>query len=169
MSSWCLLTILTPTLVLLAWQKVSDFMPGPAGLPLTYHMAHSNHSGPIVLTACEWFYAMFHWVPFDYPHSTLVLLTWQPVSDSIPGHDLAIFWLSLLPLWSNWLDSLWVISCSGRSSWVLFQPFSLPPWSCWWTESEWCHASPGSCTSESWLSQLLLQFCWLDRKWVILC
>jgi len=30
-----LLTVLTPTLVLLAWQYVSDFMAGPAGSLLT--------------------------------------------------------------------------------------------------------------------------------------
>jgi len=51
----CLLTVFTLTLVLLPWQKVSNFMAGPAGCLLT------------VFTL------------------TLVLLPWQKVSDFMAG------------------------------------------------------------------------------------
>ena len=38
--------------------------------------------------------------------ATLVLLAWQPVSGSVPGHLLCHFLLSSLSLWSYWLDSM---------------------------------------------------------------
>ena len=102
-----LLTVLTPTLVLLTWQEVSDFvMPGPAESLLT------------VLTL------------------TLVLVAWQWVSDFMPG-PMGPFPLSSLPPWSCLLDRKWVIS-----SQVQLGPFSLFSHSdpAGLTVCEWFHA-----------------------------
>ena len=83
----CLLTIFAPTLVLLAWQGVSDFMQGPAGCLPTVPT-------PTLLTASQWFHARSSWVPSNCSHSQCVDSQWV-ISCQV---QLDAFWLSSLPL-----------------------------------------------------------------------
>ena len=131
----CLHTDLISTLLLLAWQGVSDFMPDSTGHLLSDW--HHSHSGLDDLTGSEWFNARSSWVPSDC--SLVLLAWWQQVSDFMPGpagcpltiltptlvllagqlvsHCLmpvsagCLQWLFSLQHWSCWLDRLWVISC----------------------------------------------------------
>ena len=72
------------------------------------HCSHF-HSGPVDLTESEWFHAKSSVSLLTVLTPTVVLLAWQKVSDSIQV-QLCPFSLSLLPLWSYWLDREWVIS-----------------------------------------------------------
>ena len=91
---------------------------------------------------------------------TLVLLGWQPVSDFMPDPARCLS-LCSTPLWSCWLNSMWVISCQ-----IWLGPFwlsSLPLWICWlvslWVIS--CQVQLGT----FWISPLWS--CWVDSEWVI--
>ena len=178
-----LLTVLILTLVLWAFQQVSDSMPGSAESLLT----------ALTLTLV-WLASQF--VSDSMPAlvgfliiiltPTLVMLAWKFVSDPC--------WVQLcsfsLPLLSYWLDSLWVFHASFSCLFLLFS-FSL--WHCW-LDSEWVF-KPGMAAVYLtvliptlfffWLvsklviscqiyqlcpfsSSLLTTWCyWLDRKWVI--
>ena len=74
---------------------------------------------------------------------TLVLLTWQEVSDSMPGS--AMLLLTVLLLWCCWLDRKWMISCQVQL-FSSYYPYSHPGFVCL-TGSEWFHARPLSCVS----------------------
>ena len=106
-----LLIILTITLVLLAWQPVSDFMLGSAGCLLTVF------TSTLVLLAWQqvsnFMSGAFNLIVLT---PTLVLLAQQIVSDFVPVQPLGTFWLFSLPLWSCWLDSKWVISYQAQLS-----------------------------------------------------
>ena len=122
----------------LAWQWVSDFMPGPA----TYLL--------IILTI------------------TLVLLAWQPVSDFMLGsagclwlfslplwscwldskwvilcqvQQVPSIWLSSLPPWFCWLNRLWVILCQS-SLWVPSDCSHSHSGPVGLIASEWFHTRP---------------------------
>ena len=153
--------MLTPTLVLLAWQEVSDSMPGH----VPPHYFHS-YIGPVCLTVCEWFHAssssveplsLFTLSLLSYClnsmwvipcqsavslltilTSTLILLASQVVSESMPGLATS-FSPPSLPLWSCWIDRKWVIYT--QAYYVLSHLESLP--------------------------SLPLWLCWLGRLWVI--
>ena len=116
--------LFTTTLALLAWQRVSNSMPGAA----------SSH----------------------FFTSALVLLAWQQVSsDFMPG--VAIFLLIVLTVTALvlWLDSKWVVHKARSScSHCHFAPIGL-------TASEWFQPYPFP------LSSLSLWTCWLYRLWVI--
>ena len=69
----CILTVLSPTPLLLAWQKVSDLCRS-SWVPSEYSHSHSDPAG---LTGSGWFHARSIWVPSDYSdfHSDPVGLT----------------------------------------------------------------------------------------------
>ena len=184
----CLLTVVTPNVVLLAWQGVSDFIPCPTGYLLTVLT---------VLFFCwynsQWvIHARSSFVPLDWFYPYYFIFSWQGVSDLMlsPAECLWLFWLQLwscwlnrkwvipwqiqlgafslssLPLWSHWLDSLCVIICQVHccALWL----FTILLWSCW-SDSQWvilCQVH----LYVFWMSLFTLWFCWptwLDRKWVV--
>ena len=64
---------------------------------------------------------------------TLILMTWQQVSDSMSD----FFLLSSPPLWSCLLDSKWVVPCKVQLCPLLITIFT----SCW-LDREWVTANP---------------------------
>ena len=90
-----LIIFLPNTLVVLTWQDVSDSLPGPA-VSLFTILLHW-HSDCINLTACEWFTARSSCVSSHDPSTWyFVVLTWQVVSDSLPGLAVSLLMIFLL-------------------------------------------------------------------------
>ena len=77
-----LLTALIHNLVLLAWQQVSDLVSRPA-VPSYYCCFHSQFC-PVGLTASRWSCASLV-VTFELSHCHLILLAWQQVSNFMPS------------------------------------------------------------------------------------
>ena len=84
-SSWVPSDCPHSPLVLLTWQFVSKFMPGPAGCLLTVRLTPTLVTGAVGLSASEWFYAGPAGCLLTVFAPTLVLLVWQEVSAFMPG------------------------------------------------------------------------------------
>ena len=71
-------SVLTTTLIVLAWQFVSGFMESVVGSVLTD--GHHCHL-VLLVTGSEWFHGMCSWVSCIVFTFTPILLAWQEVSD----------------------------------------------------------------------------------------
>ena len=78
------LTVLTATLVLLAWQQVSDFMPGSAVPLLTVLIVWSDSMWVIPCQVQLCLFSLFS-LPL-----LMVLLVWQLVSDFMSGPAMSL-------------------------------------------------------------------------------
>ena len=184
--------VLTPTLILLAWQvQVSDFMPDPA-LPLLTVLITTfwscwlyrlwvlipcqiqlcplsglphTHSGTVGFTVCEWFHGRSSHASSHCPHSNSGAVHLTGCKWFHTRVQLCPFSLSPFLLWSCWLNgSMWVIP------WLQICPFQCSN-SCsgpvWLTASEsWLHDRSSYVPSHYSYSHL---GSWLDSKWVIPC
>ena len=121
----CLLTVLTTNLV--CWLDSKWVLSSQLFSWVFHYDCSHSHFCPIGLTASKWFHTKSIFL-FTILTLTLVLLTWQLVSDTCQV-QLVAFWLSLLPFLSCCFDSLWVISCQVPlcACWLVALPFS----SCW--------------------------------------
>ena len=181
-----LLTVLTSTLVLLTWQKVSDFMPSPvcpfslSSLPLWSYLldrkwvtlsrfncvpSHCpySHSGPIGLTESEWFHNRFSCVSSHLPHSHsgpvgLTVCEWfHARSSCVSPHCSYSHFFSADLTESEWFHARY--SCV---------PSHCPPFHSGsvldrkWVIPYWIQLGPFSPSS-----LLPIWTCCLDRKWVI--
>ena len=95
-----ILTVLTSTLVLVAWKSVSNFMLVAAGF------LHTIHTFTVVLLAWQW---VGYFMPDSFeshltvPTPNLILLASQKVNDFLPGP--AGLLIIFPPHWTSWLDS----------------------------------------------------------------